>query len=183
MVICGVGVQNHGEFHELVQSKLQNLFYNQNCVERKPSSFKENDVRVPCQGKSQFALCFETEDLKGKNLMHNYLLAELLGQVEVNQFDKLDINRGLLNQNVYKKEKSVVSLEARNYHYSDAGFFMIRGQVTGNNVNNALEKIAQEMKNLSKLPKSEFERAKKALGLRILMNLSHSRNRTTELMK
>lgn len=28
MVVCGVGVHNHGEFHELVQSKLSNLFYN-----------------------------------------------------------------------------------------------------------------------------------------------------------
>lgn len=65
-----------------------------------------------------------------------------MGLVEVNQFDKLDLNRGLLNQNIYKKEKSVLALEAKNFHFSDSGFFMVRGQVTGNNVNSILEKIA-----------------------------------------
>lgn len=37
IVVCGIGVEHHGEFHELVESKLHNLYYNSNCVERKPS--------------------------------------------------------------------------------------------------------------------------------------------------
>ena len=91
-------------------------------------------------------MCFETENIKGKNILHNYLLSEVLGSVEVNQFDKMDVNRGLLNQNIYKKEKSALALEAKNFHFSDSGFFMLRGQVSGNNVNNILEKTALELK-------------------------------------
>jgi len=74
-VVCGVGVNNHGEFHELVESKLHNLFYNQNCVERKASKFLENDVRIPGTGKSNFSILFESDALNGKNLMFNYLLS------------------------------------------------------------------------------------------------------------
>lgn len=33
-------------------------------------------------------------------------------------------------------------MEARNYHYSDSGFFSLRGVVSGNNVNNMIEKMA-----------------------------------------
>lgn len=122
-------------------------------------------MRIPGHGKSEFAICFETDNIKGPNFLHNFLLAELLGQVEVNQFDKLNLNRGLLSQNIYNKEKYVLALEARNFHFTDSGFFMLRGQVSGNNVTNAIEKVAQQLKGISKLPKSEFERAKKALAL------------------
>lgn len=138
---------------------------------------------MPCQGKSQFAVCFETENISGKTLLYNYLLSEILGQVEVNQFDKLDVNRGILNQNVYKKEKSVLALEAKNFHFTDSGFFMLRAQVSGNNVNTVLEKLAEQMKQIGKLPKSEFERAKKALSLKIQLNLNSGKLRTTEFLK
>lgn len=46
-MIAGVGVENHGEFHELVQSRLSNLIYNRNTVEREKAVFEENDVRIP----------------------------------------------------------------------------------------------------------------------------------------
>jgi hypothetical protein len=47
--------------------------------------------------------------------------------VEVNQFDLLGLNQGLFNKNVYAKEKFVLGMEARNFHFSDSGFFMLRG--------------------------------------------------------
>ncbi len=39
-------------------------------------------------------------------------------------------------------------MEARNFHFSDAGFFMFRGQVSGNNVNNLIEKMAEQVKKI-----------------------------------
>jgi len=39
-------------------------------------------------------------------------------------------------------------MEARNFHFSDAGFFMLRGQVSGNNVNNLIEKMAEQVKKI-----------------------------------
>lgn len=39
IVIAAVGVENHGEFHELVENKLHDLYYNQNQYERKTSVF------------------------------------------------------------------------------------------------------------------------------------------------
>lgn len=37
MVVCGLGVQNHGEFKELVENRMSDLYYNNNTVEREPS--------------------------------------------------------------------------------------------------------------------------------------------------
>lgn len=142
----------------------------------------ENDVRIP-SGKSDFALIFESDNLNGKTLLYNYLLSELLGQVEVNQFDTLDLNSGRLNNNIYSKEKYVLALEARNYHFSDSGFFMLRGQVSGNNINKLIEKFAAEIKSIEKLDKAHFERAKKRLLLSIEKNLSFGDNRVTEYLK
>ena len=68
--------------------------------------------------------------------------------MEVNQQDILNINSGKLNQNIYNKEKYVLSLEAQNYHYTDTGMFMLRGSVSGNNTNNLIEKLADEIKSI-----------------------------------
>lgn len=69
----------------MVEARLQNLFYNQNSLERKEAKFLENDVRQPHAGsKSDFAILFETSNLKSKDLLYNYILTTLLGQVEVN---------------------------------------------------------------------------------------------------
>lgn len=184
IVVVGVGVQNHGEFHELVADKLHNLFYNQNCSERKPSQFLENDVRIPSgSGKSEFAILFETGNFSSKDILHNYILTSLLGQVEVNEYDKIKQNPGSLNKNIYNKEKYVLGLEARNFHYSDSGMFMLRGCVSGNNTNNLIDKISEEVKGVQKLNKGEFERAKKRLTLDVLKNISNPRCKVAEYLK
>lgn len=127
----------------------------------------ENDVRSLSSGSSEFAVIFETANVKEKSILYNYLLTEMLGQVEVNQFDLLELNSGKLNQEIYKKDKSVLAMEARNYHFSDSGFFMFRGKVSGNNVNNLIEKFSAQINKIGQSNKSEFERAKKKLSVNI----------------
>lgn len=52
---------------------------------------------------TDFAVCFETGTVKDKHLLSYYLIAELLGKVEVNHFDPLNVGSGLLTTELYQK--------------------------------------------------------------------------------
>jgi hypothetical protein len=56
-------------------------------------------------------------------------------------------------------------LEASNLHFSDSGVFVLRGNVSGDNVNRGLESISRVFKSLDKIKPEVFEGAKKNLGL------------------
>lgn len=183
IVVCGLGVENHGELEELVDQKLGKLYYNNNKAPRQKSVFQENDVRMPSQsGKSQFAVLFEAPSISSENLLAYYLLSELLGSVEVNQFDPLELKNSHLND-LYKKHSFVHALEAKNFHFSDSGMFSLRGVVSGNNLNSALEAVANVFNASKKVKKADFERARKSLGLKLLSNLENDYLRAEELVK
>lgn len=183
IVVCGLGVENHGEFHELVDQRLGGLYYNNNGVVRERSVFQENDVRVPSgSGASQFAVLFEAPDMNSKEVLYYYLLSEVLGSVEVNEFNALEIKNSRFND-LYKNSSYINALEASNYHFSDAGMFCLRGVVSGDNLNNGIESVAKVFKNLQKTTKAEFERARKKFALRIMENLEDDFLRVEEFAK
>ena len=183
MVVCGLGVENHGEFHELVEQKLGNLYYNNNGVERQQSVFQENDVRLPTNsGASQFAILFEAPNMNSTDVLQYYLLSEILGNVEVNQFDPLEMKNSRFND-LYKTNSYFNALEARNYHFSDAGMFLLRGVVSGDNLNSGVESVAQVFKNLQNTTQADYERARKRLGLRLMENLENDYMRAEEFAK
>ncbi len=84
--------------------------------------------------RAQFALVFEAESVKTKNLFSYILLEKMLGQIEVNQYDPLSLKRGKFISQIYTQNPNVYSLEASPILFSDNGMFVIRAQTTPNSV-------------------------------------------------
>ncbi len=184
MVVCGLGVENHGEFYELVQNKLSNLVYNSNQLERKPTQFNDNYVKLPTDSSTtQISLCLEAPNLHTQDIIYFYFLSILLGRVEVNHYDPLEQYKGRFYNNIYQKHSFINALEASNYHFTDSGMFMIRAVVNGNNVNQSLDLMSKEVASLEKITQAEFDGAQRNLKISISENLNVSYQRVEEYMK
>lgn len=121
---------------------MSDLYYNSNTVERQATKFRADDMRTRTESSNtDFAVAFESVNLSDKTLLNYYLLSHLLGRVEVNYFNPLEINHSILSKDVYLKNSFFNSVEAVNLHFSDAGVFVLRGNVSGDNVNKGLEAL------------------------------------------
>ena len=185
IVVGGLNVEHPEEFFELVELKLGNLKYNQNAKEREHSVFHESDVRTLKKDShnSQLAIVFEAANWKSDNLLHYYLITELLGKVEVGHHDSLNVQKSKFFDNIYSKNAFIDSLEAANMHFTDSGLLILRADVNGDNINKAIELITKEVKALGSVNNSELNIAKKKLKLKIIGALEDDNVRIEELLK
>lgn len=65
-----------------------------------------------------------------------------MGKVQANHFDPLNLIKGKLVDNVYKKNPFINAVEAQNHHFSDSGFFSLRSTISGNKVNETIDLLA-----------------------------------------
>ena len=185
IVVGGLNVEHPEEFFELVELRIGNLKYNQNAQGREKAQFQETDVRNLKKGShgSQLAIVFEASGWKSNNLLHYYLISELLGKVEVGHHDSLNAQRSKFYDNIYSKNAFVDSLEAVNMHFTDSGLLILRADVSGDNVNKTIEMIANEVKNLGNINNADLNIAKKKLKLRLIGALENDNTRIEEILK
>ena len=185
IVVGALNVEHPEEFFELVELKLGGLKYNQTARERETAMFKESDVRNLKKGSpnSQIAIVFEAPSWKSENLLHYYLISELLGKVEVGHHESLNAQKSKFYDNIYSKNAFIDSLEAVNMHFTDSGLFIMRSDVNGDHVNKTIEMIANEVKSLSNISNADLNIAKKKLKLKIIGALENDNTRIEELLK
>ena len=185
IVVGGLNVEHPEEFFELVELRLGNLKYNQNAKERSVAEFKENDIRNLKKGShnSQLAIVFEAGNWKSDNLLHFYLISELLGKVEVGYQDSLSVQKSKFYNNIYSKNAFVDSLEAVNMHFTDSGLLILRSDVNGDHVNKTIEMIANEVKSLNNINNADLNAAKKKLKMRLIGALENDNVRIEEMLK
>ena len=185
MVVCGLGVRHPEEFFELAELRLGSLRYNQTGETREKSVFRENDVRNIKKGASgaEFALGFEGSNWESADLMDYYVLSELLGGVEVNEYDALNNQTGLLYNNLYKNNAFIDGLEATNSHFTDSGVFVLRGSTSTEKLNNTLELLAGVFKGVANVSEEDVNAAKKRIKIRLLRGMEDEFCRVEESMK
>lgn len=82
---------------------------------------------------------FETSNVYSSDVVYYFLLQNMLGRVEINHYDPLGFNKGLLKEKIYNQTKSVYSIESSTHHFSDTGILVIRAVTSSNGVNNAID--------------------------------------------
>ena len=68
-------------------------------------------------------------------------------------------------------------------HFSDSGLFTLRGNVSGDNVNQALEGMAKILSSVENVSDVQFEGAKRTLGVQLLKGLDNEFQRVEEIVK
>lgn len=84
-MVAGLGVENHGEFVELVENSLGQLKKSNYVSKRQKSLFNEVEVRNNVLGTSntEGLVIFESSHWSHKDLILNFLLKDLLGSANV----------------------------------------------------------------------------------------------------
>lgn len=185
IVVAATGVECPEEFFELAELRLGGLNYNKNVEERVSAEFLENEVRNVRKGKvgAQFAVALEAGSWKDANLLDFFVICELLGRVEVNEYDPLNTQAGRFYNNVYSKNAFVDALEASNQHFTDSGLFVVRGETSSDKLNSTLDLVAKEFGSLGKVNEKELNAAKKRLKLRLLSANDCDSARLDEMLK
>lgn len=85
IVVAGLGVENHGEFVELVENSLGQLKKSNYVSKRQKSLFNEVEVRNNVLGTSntEGLVIFESSHWNHQDLILNFLLKDLLGSANV----------------------------------------------------------------------------------------------------
>ena len=187
MTIVGVGVENHGEFVELVDNFYGKLKDNSRGEELEPaqtSVFKECDVRARVQGstKSDIFIVFENVDWKNDDLVKSHVAREFFGSADVTNPQCSETNQGLFSK-IYKKQKFVHSIESFNMHFTDAGIFGFRLQVNNDSINSSLEALVDTLKNSDSINEAELHGAKTKLKRKIIESMSRDFERLEEYLK
>ena len=185
IIIAGVGVENHGEFLELVDNFYGNLAYGAAKNNRESQKFTETELKTKNDslGKNEAIIVFESSSWKSNDLIMNFLAREVLGSADVANPDCLEANRGIFSSEIYQKHKSVHSIESFNMHFSDSGMFGFRLQTNPDSTNNAIEVLASAINNVGNITQSQFDGAKKRLKRRIIESLGRDWERVEEVLK
>lgn len=180
--MAGLGVENHGEFVELVENSLGQLKKSNYVSKRQKSLFNEVEVRNNVLGTSntEGLVIFESSHWSHKDLILNFLLKDLLGSANVSGNNE---QPGLLVERVFDSNKSVFGLESFNMHFTDTGLFGIKLNADTNYFNYALEDTLRIISQVKEISIEELEGAKKRLKLKLLQTLGNDYKRIEEIIK
>lgn len=185
IVIAGVGVENHGEFLELVNNFYGNLAYGSAKNKREGQRFTETELKTKNNnlGKNEVIIVFESSSWNCNDLIMNFLAREVLGSADVANPDCQEANRGVFSSEIYQKHKSVHSIESFNMHFSDSGIFGFRLQTNADSTNKAIEVLSSAVNNIGSITQTQFDGAKKRLKRRIIESLGRDWERVEEILK
>lgn len=135
--VGAAGIENHGEFVELVESKLGFIpAVDGNTKQREQSAYVGGDARTLTESNDiQFALVFESVNWKDSDMIALNVVNCLLGQALPNA--KNAHGKGInsrLNKNLSSKHAFIDTAHALNFHFSDSGIFGIYVSGAASNV-------------------------------------------------
>lgn len=124
--VCGAGVENHEEFAQLVESKINSLDWNWNRpTPREASRYKGGDMRVQTDEEMvTLALLFETVEWTHADMVAFNVLNTILGQSS--SFSTGGPGKGMwarTTKRMMNRYYFVESVNSVNLHFNDTGLF------------------------------------------------------------
>lgn len=186
IIIAGLGVENHGEFVNLVEEYYGNIRYAKNLHKNEKPVFREIEIKSIDQTahKNTVYMIFESIPVSHADFVIANLAREFLGSADIGNPSNQENNFGLFVDQIYSKETSVYSIESFNLNFNETGVFGIKLVTGSDSSNKGIDSVVKTLRGtLEKLTDAQILGAKKRLARKVGEAICSDYTRVDEILK